>query len=389
MSSKNTAVTHEINPHLLSLEKFNELCQQKVEVPDYPLAKSIEKNIPIYDGDDLRNSVSVNTSQNYQSEFTHILEKGPGIIIIKNFFKNKDDVENMSQVFEELLQRQGKGAGDHFAKEGANGRIWNVFEKSALYNSSSFIQYYKNPLFNLISQSWLGPNYQITTQLNVIYPQGKAQQPHRDFHLGFQEDDEIKSYPLHMQKISQHLTLQGGIAHVDIPLEAGPTQLLPFSHQYDLGYLAWRDPAFIDYFKEQHVQLPLDKGDALFFNPALFHAGGENSSKDINRSVNLVQVSSAFSKPMETVDLYKIIQTIYPQLLELYQGELITGLSLDTILTASCDSYSFPTNLDTDSPIGSMAPQTSKELTYEALIQNWDYVKFKEKLLEHKKRRQS
>jgi len=389
MSSKNIPINKIVDSNLLDLVQFNELCQQQVNATHYPLAQSIEKNIPIYDGDDLRVSMNLNTSQSYKNEFSHILEYGPGIIIIKNFFDNKNDVDQMSQVFHNLLQKQGKGTGDHFAKEGVNGRIWNVFEKSALHDSSTFIQYYKNPLLNLIAQSWLGPNYQVTTQLNVIYPQGKAQQPHRDFHLGFQENDEIKRYPLHIQKMSQHLTLQGGVAHVDIALDAGPTQLLPFSHQYDLGYLAWRDPAFIEYFKEHQVQLPMEKGDALFFNPALFHAGGENKTKDINRSVNLLQISSAFSKTMETVDLYKIILNIYPKLLEQYKNGLIEAMDLDTILTASCDAYSFPTNLDTDSPIGSMAPQTAKELSYEALIQNWDYSKFKEKLLEHKRRRVS
>ena len=389
MSSQNIPAKKDLDPYVLDLAQFNELCKQKTNEIDYPLAHSIEKNIPIYEGDDLRVSIDLNTGQNYKDEFSHILEKGPGIIIIKNFFENKNDVDKMSQVFDDLLQKQGKGTGDHFAKEGANGRIWNVFEKSALHDSSTFIQYYKNPLLDLVAQSWLGPNYQVTTQLNVIYPNGKEQQPHRDFHLGFQENDEIKKYPLHIQKMSQHLTLQGGVAHVDIPLDSGPTQLLPFSHQYDLGYLAWRDPAFIEYFKEHHVQLPMEKGDAIFFNPALFHAGGENKTKNINRSVNLLQISSAFSKTMETVDLYKIILNIYPRLLELYKNDLIEARDLDTILTASCDAYSFPTNLDTDSPLGSMAPQTAKDLSHEALIQNWNYSKFKEKLLEHKIRRQS
>jgi ectoine hydroxylase-related dioxygenase (phytanoyl-CoA dioxygenase family) len=375
--------------HQLDISIFNTLCQQKTHKSTYPLASSIQKNVPIYNGSDLRLSIGLGIIQEYKNEFTYVFKEGPGALVIKNFYDNNNDVDQMSQTFHKLLEQQGKGAGDHFANEGENGRIWNVFEKSAMYDSSSFIQYYKNPLLQMVAQSWLGPNYQVTTQLNVIYPQGKAQQPHRDFHLGFQENEEIQRYPLHMQKMSQYLTLQGGVAHVDIPLEAGPTQLLPFSHQYDLGYLAWRDPVFIEYFNENHVQLPLEKGDALFFNPALFHAGGENKTSNINRSVNLIQVSSAFSKPMETVDLYKIVLTIYPELLSLYQRKLLAGLALDSILTASCDAYSFPTNLDTDSPIGSMAPQTVKELTHEALRQNWELSIFKDKLLEHKQKRQS
>ena len=51
---------------------------------------------------------------------------------------------------------------------------------------------------------------------------------------------------------------------------------LPHSQKYGAGYLAFHDPAFTAYFEEHHVQLPLDKGDAVFFNPALFHGAGTN-----------------------------------------------------------------------------------------------------------------
>ena len=50
------------------------------------------------------------------------------------------------------------------------------------------------------------------------------------------------------------------------------------------------------------MQLPLPKGDAAFFNPALFHGAGTNVSRDIQRVANLLQVSSAFGRAMETVD---------------------------------------------------------------------------------------
>ena len=33
--------------------------------------------------------------------------------------------------------------------------------------------------------------------------------------------------------------------------------------------------------------MPLSKGDLIFFNPALFHAGGENRSADVQRFVNV------------------------------------------------------------------------------------------------------
>ena len=46
------------------------------------------------------------------------------------------------------------------------------------------------------------------------------------------------------------------------------------------------------------LQLPLPKGDAVFFKPALFHAAGHNRSPDIRRMANLPQVSSPYGCAM-------------------------------------------------------------------------------------------
>ncbi len=111
--------------------------------------------------------------------------------------------------------------------------------------------------------------------------------------------------------MSQYLTLQGAIAHCDMSLETGPTRFLPYSHQYSLGYLAHRRPEFRTYFDRNHTQIPLRKGDMLFFNPALFHGAGSNHSNR-NRLANLLQISSAFGRSMETLDRIKMVEAIYP-----------------------------------------------------------------------------
>ena len=166
----------------------------------------------------------------------------------------------------------------------------------------------------LASSAWLGPGYQVTSQVNVVRPGGKAQEPHRDYHLGFLTDEVIARYPTHVHALSPVLTLQGAVAHSDMPLESGPTLYLPYSHQYLPGYLAWRREDFKAYFAEHHVQLPLRKGDAGFFNPALFHGAGSNVSTDIQRMANLLQVSSAFGRAMEQVDRARVVNAVYPAL---------------------------------------------------------------------------
>jgi ectoine hydroxylase-related dioxygenase (phytanoyl-CoA dioxygenase family) len=167
---------------------------------------------------------------------------------------------------------------------------------------------------------------------------------------------------------------------------AGPTLLLPFSQQYPLGYLAWRNPEFIDYFSQNAVQLPLKKGDAVFFSPALFHAGGNNTESS-DRIANLLQVSSAFGKPMESVDRSKITKLIYPLLLAGKQAKLFSLEESKSVCLSVVDGYSFPTNLDLDSPLAGSAPETVQTLIERALNEEWPIERFCEGLDEATKRR--
>ena len=91
----------------------------------------------------------------------------------------------------------------------------------------------RNDMIALISRAWLGPGYQVTSQVNVVRPGGQAQDPHRDYHLGFLSNDVAAQYPTHVHLLSPVLTLQGAVAHSDMPVESGPTMYLPYSHQYD------------------------------------------------------------------------------------------------------------------------------------------------------------
>ena len=193
--------------------------------------------------------------------------------------------------------------------------------KLCLRDPAAFAAYYGNAVIALVSEAWLGPCYQITSQLNVVNPGGAAQVPHRDYHLGFQSPQAIERFPAHVHRLSPVLTLQGAVAHCDMPLETGPTLYLPFSQSYLPGYMATAHAEFRDYFDAHHVQLPLAKGDAVFFNPALFHAAGTNRSKDVRRIANLLQVSSAFGRAMESVDRLKMSLKLYPALKGLRQGD--------------------------------------------------------------------
>jgi ectoine hydroxylase-related dioxygenase (phytanoyl-CoA dioxygenase family) len=187
-------------------------------------------------------------------------------------------------------------------------------------------------------------------------------------------------YPAHIHALSPVLTLQGAVAHVDMPVETGPTLYLPHSQKYPAGYVAFHLDEFTAYFEDNYVQLALAKGDAVFFNPALFHGAGTNRSADVRRMANLLQVSSAFGRAMETVDRTAMCRALYPVLRD-FAGNVAN------VVAAAAEGYAFPTNLDHDQPIGGLAPQTQAELLLQALSEKWDTPQFEKALRDQEERR--
>ena len=365
-----------LNSESCDLEEFKKLIDRKANPEDYPFAAAIEKNVPIYDGANIRKIAEDQDGRKaVMAEWAEAFLSGPGIVVFKNATTDMEALDKMSAGFSGIIAEQhasGKSSGDHFAKPGANDRIWNALEKIALRDPDCFAQYYANEMIAMVSQSWLGLGYQITSQVNVVNPGGQAQSMHRDYHMGFQTAEQIATFPAHAHLLVPALTLQGAIAHCDMPIETGPTLYLPFSQTYASGYFAYARPEFQTYFTAHHVQLPLAKGDMAFFNPALFHAAGTNVTKDVRRMANLLQVSSAYGRAMELVDRAKISAALFPVLQKLKFG----ASTLSNILAACAEGYAFPTNLDRDPPIGGLAPESQAALMRRALSESWTLEKF-------------
>lgn len=346
---------------------FAALTATETRLEDWPHASAVEKGVLIYDCPTLLPRLSdAQDRRDLLAEWADAFMTGPGVLVLKGAEPDHAMIDDASALFFRLIAEQnqsGTGGGDHFAKPGANDRLWNSLQKHAESDPANFAAYYANPFLAAVSEAWLGPAYQITAQLNVVNPGGAAQSAHRDYHLGFASAAQIERYPSHVQMLSPALTLQGAIAHVDAPLETGPTLLLPHSQKYPAGYLAMGLPAFRDHFAAHHVQLPLEKGDMLFFSPALFHAAGANRSADVRRMVNLFQVSSAYGRAMETVDRTAMCKAVYPVLL----NAALSPEAQANVIAATAEGYSFPTNLDRDPPLCGMAPKTQATLMAESL----------------------
>ena len=364
----NTTPTQWLGESDFDLDDFRAQVERDTDLADYPLADDIRSNVLVYSAQTLARAEARGARRTLQAELIRALADGPGVTVFTGAFDH-DVVDRASEAFFAIIEAQradGVAAGDHFGKPGANDRIWNAAQKLALHDPAVFADYYANDALAMVCQAWLGPRYQVTSQVNVVNPGGKAQVPHRDYHLGFVPDEHLAAYPAHVHRTSPVLTLQGAVAHCDMPLDSGPTMLLPYSQRFEGGYIAFNRPEFIDYFAAHHVQLPLQKGDAVFFSPALYHGAGSNISADIRRIANLMQISSPFGRAMESLDRTAMVRSVYPALCAM-QSAGRPHRDLENAVVATAEGYAFPTNLDSDQPIGSLAPLSQVDTVLAAL----------------------
>lgn len=351
-------------------EVFKSQVSQCTRAEDVPQAAEVVQNIPIYRGETVAQAARDPQSRRaLTAEWAWVFAEGPGIVVIRDALPEAPVVDRATAIFEAIIAQEkasNLGGGDHFAKPGANDRIWNSLEKHCLADPANYAAYYSADTLALASEAWLGPAYQMTAQVNRVNPGGAAQVPHRDYHLGFMSPEQMARFPAHIHGISPVLTLQGAVAHCDMPVETGPTMLLPFSQTFHEGYLAFSRPEYQEHFARHHVQLPLSKGDALFFNPAVMHGAGTNRTADRFRMVNLLQVSSAFGRAMESVDRARMCRAVFPVLT---QGG--AGIDVTNVIASTAEGYPFPTNLDRNPPIGGLAPRSMADFLTQAVSEGW------------------
>ena len=354
-----------------SFARFRAQVSETTESDDWPEAEAVEQNVPIYGGPRVREAAADSARAiNIMSEWNAVFDHGPGIVVIRGGMADTGIVDEATEIFERIIddeQASGTGGGDHFAKPGANDRVWNSAQKHCEASPANFLRYYASDAIALAARAWLGRGYQLTAQVNRVNPGGAAQTAHRDYHLGFMNADQLATYPVQAHELSPRLTLQGAIAHCDMPLESGPTMLLPYSQRFTEGYGAFGRKEYQEFFAEARVQLPLEKGDLLFFNPAVMHAAGANRSQGIRRMANLLQIGSAFGRSIEAVNRSAMSLALYPLMAEACASGSLTWREVRNAIAASAEGYAFPTNLDRDPPVGGLIPMSQAELMEAAL----------------------
>ena len=350
------------------LDVLSALVERRTDPADVPNATDIASNVPIYDGEAVERAArDPAATATLLDEWGGVLRDGAGVFAVRRALADTVLLDAVTREFEAVMEEESGSGPDHFAAAGANVRIWNAHEKLALRAPALFVRYNAVATTALASRAWLGPDYQLTAQVNLVPPGGAAQAPHRDYHLGFMDAGQAARYPAHVHALSPFLTLQGAIAHSDMPIESGPTQLLPFSQHWPSGYTASSREEVRALFAERAVQLALGAGDALFFNPALLHAAGENRTSDVRRLANLLQVSSPFGRAMEIVDRTRLCRTIYPELLRQVVAGRLDAFAREAVVASSAEGYPFPANLDLGWEGGGLRPPSQQDLLRAAL----------------------
>lgn len=85
---------------------------------------------------------------------------------------------------------------------------------------------------------------------------------------------------------------------------------------------------------------------------------------------NLLQISSAFGRAMETVDREAMANALFPVLLR-RKTEGASDDWLRRVVAATAEGYPFPTDLDLDPPVDGMAPPSQADTLWQAVTEEW------------------
>jgi hypothetical protein len=149
----------------------------KGPVTSLEYAVSATSGIPAYECGDLEAVLSSEkTRRKLLSEWARVLDDGAGVFVLRGAYSNTRVVDEATAVFEAIIaaERRSGSKGDHFAKAGANDRIWNAQEKLLLASPGVFTDYFSNPWLPAAAEAWLGPCFQVTSQVNVVISGARA-----------------------------------------------------------------------------------------------------------------------------------------------------------------------------------------------------------------------
>src|SRR6185312_14284275 len=115
-----------------NIDEFAALIERTTNKADYPFAAGVVENVLVYDrADVLKAAAQPESRKALLAEWVEAMMTGPGIVAFRGAFANTAAIDRSTEIFHAIIAEQhasGTGGGDHFAKPGANDRIWNALE---------------------------------------------------------------------------------------------------------------------------------------------------------------------------------------------------------------------------------------------------------------------
>ncbi len=137
-------------------------------------------------------------------------------------------------------QTAGLVAGDYVATPGNSNRVWRALDKLTLRAPDVFTEYYGNDVLALVAEASLDSGYQVTSQVNVVNPCGRAQESHRDYPLEFMSEEQGRAYLAGRARVVPGGHTEEVGLRVTASLASGgdrPTALVAFNDRVAVGLL--------------------------------------------------------------------------------------------------------------------------------------------------------
>ena len=325
-----------------------------------------------------------------QAELARALLEGPGIVVFKRAFETPV-VDAATAAFDRLIagrRRRGRSLGDHFAKPGANDRVWGALDKLAVADPEVFAEYYANDVLALVSEAWLGPDYQVTSQVNVVNPGGQAQAAHRDYHLGFMDRTQAPAYPAQVHAFRPPSPCRARSRTRHARRDAARPCTCRTRSSTSPGYLAYHCPAFTEYFERALRATAAGQGRRRVLQPGPVprrrHQPLQRHPPDGQPAPGVLRLRPGDG---DRGPRPRCARAIYPVLLDGRQKA--PARLLANVVAAAAEGYPFPTNLDLDQPVGGAGPAEQADLVHQALAEDWDDARLTEALAAQQTRRLS
>ena len=137
-----------------NIKEFEKLIKQEINSNLLNCAEEIINNVPVYNMEVLRDNLHDKDQRlSLMSEWAYVLSKASGALVLKNTYSDCSSIDLATKIYENIILEEKEkniGGSDHYAKPGANDRIWNSLQKLCEKDSFVFAKYFGNEIISSV-----------------------------------------------------------------------------------------------------------------------------------------------------------------------------------------------------------------------------------------------